>query len=424
MHTRLRNLPFILLSCVLSFTIAATVTLAAQDWPQFRGPTGDGLSTATGIPTEWSATDNVAWKTPIPGQGWSSPVVAADRIYLTTAVGDASSDESVSLRALAVDAATGRILWDVEVFHPPADTARKAHTKNTLASATPIVDGDRLFVHFGHMGTAALDLDGNIIWRQESVTYEPVHGNGGSPALVDDLIVFSCDAASEPFIVALDRASGDVRWRTPRKTTARNTFSFSTPTVINTGGAKQIISPASGFIGAYDPKTGGEIWRVTYGEGYSVVPRPVFAGDQLFVCSGFNDPSVLAIDPNNAAGDATDQHVVWRHKSGAPLTPSPLVLGDELYLVSDKGIANCLDRRSGDVHWTKRLGGDFSASPVAAEGRIYFQNEDGTVYVVRAAKTYELLATNDLEERALASPAVTSGALIFRTASHLWRITE
>ncbi len=409
---------------MLTIVLLACVPSAAADWPQFRGPNGDGLSTATGVPIHWTATENVDWKTPIPGQGWSSPILAAGRLYLTTATGDAEADEPVSLRAVCVDAATGRIVWNVEVLRPDTEAAGQVHSKNSLASSTPVVDGNRLYVHFGHMGTAALDLDGNVVWRQQNVTYDPMHGNGSSPVLVDDLLVFNCDAASNPFVVALDRATGDVRWRTPRKTPARSKFSFCTPIFIEVDGRKEIVSPGSGYVAAYNPKDGRENWRVKYGEGYSVVPRPIFAHGLIFVSSGFMQPKLLAIDPHAAAGDATDEHIVWSRERGAPLTPSPLVVGDELYLVSDNGIATCVDARSGDVHWTKRLGGDFSASPVAAEGRIYLQNEEGVIYVVRADKTYELLATNDLAERALASPAIADGALIVRTESHLWRIKQ
>jgi outer membrane protein assembly factor BamB len=398
-------------------------TCVANDWPQFRGPTGDGISTAAGVPVEWTADDNVAWKTPIPGSGWSSPVIAGGRLYLTTATGDADSGD-VALRAVCLNAADGQIIWNVEVFRPKPDAARQAHTKNSLASSTPIVTEDRLYVHFGHMGTAALDLAGNIVWQQQSVTYPPVHGNGGSPVLVGDVLVFSCDAASDPFVAALDRNDGNVRWRTPRNTTAGKKFSFSTPLVIEVDGEKQVISAGSGFVGAYDPEDGREIWRVRYGEGYSVVPRPVFAHDTLFVSSGFNRPSILAIDPKGARRDATASNVLWTHERGAPLTPSMIVAGEELYMVADNGVATCLDARTRQTHWTKRLGGDFSASPIWAEGRVYFLSEEGTTHVVKADKSYELLATNELGERSLASPAVDDGALYIRTESHLWRISK
>jgi outer membrane protein assembly factor BamB len=192
--------------------------------------------------------------------------------------------------------------------------------------------------------------------------------------------------------------------------------------VIDVDGRQQIISPGSGMVGAYDPRDGREVWRVNYGEGFSVVPRPVFANGFVYLTSGFMRANLLAIDPRGARGDATDSHVVWKYDRGVPTTPSPLVAGDEIYFVSDNGVATCLDARSGEVHWSERLGGGFSASPVAAEGRVYFVNEAGVTYVVRAAVEFELLATNDLGEPSLASPAVDDGAIYLRTESHLWRI--
>ncbi len=394
---------------------------AALDWPQFRGPDGQGISTATNIPVHWSTTSNVVWKTEVPLQGWSSPVVSEGKIYLTSAV-EGSTPNQISLRVLCFDAAGGKPVWNVEALQAAASDARKIHSKNSAASPTPVVSNGRIFVHFGHMGTAALDLSGNVIWRQTTLKYPPVHGNGGSPALVEGLLVFSCDGAENPFLAALDATTGQVRWRTPRNTPARSKFSFSTPLLIEVDGQKEIISPASGFVGGYNPQTGAELWRVRYGEGYSVVPRPVFAHGLLFVSSSFDRPVVYAIRPNGAKGDATATHIVWSHPKGAPNTPSMLIAGDELYFVSDSGIATCLDARTGKVHWSERLGGDFSASPVFAEGRVYFQNEGGAGFVVQAGKEFQLLAKNDLGERSLASAAVVDNALILRTASHLWRL--
>ncbi|MCI0333278.1 MAG: PQQ-like beta-propeller repeat protein [Planctomycetes bacterium] len=232
----------------------------------------------------------------------------------------------------------------------------------------------------------------------------------------------NCDSEEDPFLVALDRANGEVRWRTNRHTSAMKKFSFSTPIVIEVDGAKQIISPGSGFVGAYDPADGREIWRVGYGEGYSVVPRPVFAHGLLIVVSGFDKPTLLAIDPQAASGDVTESHVKWRHEKGAPLTSSVLVVGDELYFVSDAGVASCLDARTGKVHWTKRLGGNFSASPVSAAGRVYFQSEEGITQVVATGASFQLLATNDIEERTLASAAVSENTFFLRSEFHLWRI--
>jgi outer membrane protein assembly factor BamB len=323
---------------------------------------------------------------------------------------------------MCLDAADGKVLWDVEVFRPDPAAAAAIHKKNSPASATPIVADGKLYVHFGHMGTAALDLSGKVLWRQASVTYPPVHGNGGSPALAGGLLVFNCDGANDPFVAAVDAASGEVRWKTPRDTPAKSKFSFSTPLAIDVDGRAQLVSAASGFVAGYDPADGRELWRVRYGEGYSVVPRPVYAHGLLFVSSGFDSPVLYAIRPAGAAGDVTDTHVAWKARKGAPCTPSPLVVGDEVYFVSDTGVATCADAKTGAVHWTERLDGNFSASPVSAEGRVYFQNESGVGYVVAADRSFRLLAENDLGEPSLASYAVADGALFIRTRNHLWRI--
>jgi outer membrane protein assembly factor BamB len=415
-------------SCALALALtgpAAFARAAADEWPQFRGPTGQGVSAATGVPVEWGPAKNVAWKTEIPGRGWSSPVLSGGRVYLTTAAGPANG--AVSLYAVCLDAGTGKVLWDTQVFRPDPGLARAKHEKNSPASATPVVAGDRVYVHFGPMGTAALDLAGKVVWRQESLKYPSVHGNGGSPALVStkagDLLVFSCDGASNPFVAALDARTGKVAWKTPRNTPAKRTFSFSTPLAIEAGGTTEVVIPGSGMLGAYDPATGKERWRVRYGEGYSVVPRPVLAHGLLYLSSGFDQPAVYAIKPDGAKGDATKTSVAWTIRKGAPTTPSPLVLGDELYFVSDSGVATCADAKTGAVHWTKRLeGGGVSASPVAAEGRVYVQNEAGVGFVVEAGKAFKLLAENDLGEPSLASYAVADGALFIRTERHLWKI--
>ena len=343
------------------------------------------------------------------------------RFYLTTAIGGESGAE-LKLHALCLDAASGQTLWDTEVFQPDAAAAQAMHRKNSPASATPIVTGERLYVHFGHMGTAALDLAGKVVWKQTELKYPPVHGSGGSPALVGDALVFSCDGERDPFIVALDSTTGAIRWKTPRNSPAKKQFSFSTPLSITVGGVPEIISPGPGFVGAYAVKDGREIWRVGYGEGYSVVPRPVFAHGLLYVSSSFDSAVLYAIRPEGATGDATATNVAWTSRKAAPHTASTVVVGDEIYFVSDAGIATCADAKTGEVYWSERLGGGFSASPVVAEGRIYFQNEAGAGFVVKAAKKYELLATNDLAERSLASYAIADGAIFIRTEKQLWQV--
>jgi outer membrane protein assembly factor BamB len=375
------------------------------------------MSAAKTVPVSWSATRNIKWHTPIPGRGWSSPVISRGRVYLTTALA-ARDKDAISLRALCLNAPDGMILWDVEVFRH--DASGRVHQKNSLASPTPIIQGERLYVHFGHLGTAALNLEGEVVWRQTELTYESVHGNGGSPILIGDLLVFNCDGAENPYVAALDAGTGKLRWKTPRDSPAQNKFSFSTPLEI----AGSIISAGGGLVAAYEPRDGSELWRVRYGEGFSIVPRPVFAQGMLFVSTGFNSPVLLAIRPEGATGDVTESRVVWSTTRGAPLTPSVLAVGEEVYFVSDGGIATCADARTGKVHWTERLGGNFSASPVYAEGRIYFQSEEGVGLVIKHSKSFEVIAKNNLDEPTLASYAVIDGGLFIRSQAHLWHVVK
>lgn len=397
----------------------SALTAHAENWPQFRGPTGQGLSTDRRLPVEWTSTNNVAWKQPIPGQGWSSPSYVDGRLYLTTSENPASG--GLSLRALCLDAASGRTLWNTEVLAPDASKAGRIHGKNSHASPTPLIEGDRIYVHFGHHGTACLDPQGNVLWRNDTLPYPPVHGGGGSAIIVEDALVFSCDGASDPFVVALNKHDGRVLWKVPRATPAKKQFSFSTPLAISVKGRTQIISPGSGMVCAYAPEDGRELWRVRYGEGYSVVPRPVFAQGLVFISSGFDAPKTFAIRPDGM-GDVTDTHIAWTTTKGAPNTPSMLAVGDELYMVSDAGVATCLDARTGQVHWNERVGGPCSASPIHAGGRIYIQDEEGVGTVIKAGKEFQKLATNPLGERTLASYAVGPGTLFIRGEKHLFCI--
>jgi outer membrane protein assembly factor BamB len=394
---------------------------ASESWPEFRGPTGQGIAPEGPLPGEWSPTKNVAWKHPIPGSGWSSPVVDAGRIYLTTSVPvEKSASKDLSLRALCLDAHTGSTIWDTEVFLESGQKAPRVHQKNTHASPTPLLHAGKLYVHFGHQGTACLDLDGSVLWRNISVNYQPVHGNGGSPVFVDGMLVFSCDGGDSACVVALDAATGELRWKTPRTSKAQRKFSFSTPLVISVNGKSQIISAGSDMVGAYEPQSGREIWRVRY-IGYSVIPRPVYAQGLVFVTSGFSTPSLIAIRPDGQ-GDVTRTHIAWRTSRAAPLTPSPLVVGDELYTVADNGVASCLEATTGKVLWQERIGGNYSASPLYGDGKVYFQSEQGPAVVVKAGKQFERVAKNTLDERALASYAAADGALFIRTEKHLYRI--
>ena len=388
------------------------------DWPEFRGPGGMGHAAATGLPVRWSETDNVAWKTPLPGLGWSSPVVHRGRVYVTTAV--AVDGGGQSLRLVALDAVTGRLEWDRELFVQPGPV--QIHAKNSHASPTPLIADERIVAHFGPHGTACTTLDGEVVWRQ-TLPYAPQHGNGGSPARAGDVLVICCDGNDARYVVGLELATGRIRWRTERATSPAKGFSFATPLVTTVAGRLQAICPGSDAVFAYDPADGREIWRVAYPGGYSVIPRPVHAAGLVFVVSGYDRAVLYAIDPTGA-GDVTASHVRWTLDRGAPHTPSVLVVGEELYCVSDKGVATCLDARSGAERWVERLGGNFSASPLHADGIVYFQNEAGEAILVKAGPTFEELARNRLGdgERTFASFAVDGGALIIRTESSMYSI--
>ena len=406
-----------------TFVVTATLitatfsTRASDSWPEFRGPTGQGHSTLKALPTTWSTNQNVAWRQEIPGNGWSSPVLHDGRVYLTTAAQPKGATKQ-TLQALCLNSATGKSVWATDIFQ---DDISKGHKKNSQASPTPVLADGRLYVHFGHQGTACLDLAGKVIWKNNDLRYSPVHGNGGSPALVGSALVFSSDGLPEPFVAALDKDTGKLLWKTKRVTDAKKKFSFSTPLVLEVNGQPQIISPGSGAVCAYDPKDGTELWRVRYGEGYSVVPRPIFGHGLLFLSSGFDQPWVYAIRPGGS-GDVTETHVAWKLTKGAPHTPSLLLVGDELYFVSDAGIASCVDAKTGTVHWQERVGKGCSASPLYADGKIYVQDEVGLGVVLQAGKEFKVLAKNALGEATLASYAAGDGALFIRTEKNLYRI--
>jgi hypothetical protein len=396
---------------------AAVVTLRAEDWPEFRGPTGQGHSTEHNLPFEWSESRNVLWKAPVPGIGWSSPAIANGRVWLTTAVKDRNGG---SLRAIAYDIATGREAVNTEVFH--VRSVDPLNPKNSLADATPILDGDRVYVHFGADGTAALTTSGDVIWKTR-FAYESQHGDGGSPALYGDLLIINCDGDDVAYVVAVEKATGKVRWKTSRRRPYAQ--AYSTPLVIRVGNRDELISVGAYRTTAYDPTTGQEIWRVSYPvsfpDGFSNVMRPVFGAGLLFISGGFNIPSFLAVRPDGT-GDVTKTHIAWTLMRGAPLTPSPLLIDDELYIVNDTGIAVCLDARTGQTYWQHRLNGTYSASPVFADGRIYFLSEEGLATVVAPGRQFRELASNTLSGDTLASIAVSNGSIFIRSASHLYRI--
>lgn len=405
----------------LWFLLVTSLPLVAADsWPEFRGPTADGHAPEANVPTLWSATSKTRWKIPVEGKAWSSPVIADGKVYVSTAV---SKDAKLSLKALCFELADGKQVWERTVFEKAEGAI---HAKNSHASPTPVYAEGKLYVHFGHDGTAAMNAgDGSILWTQTSLSYAPVHGNGGSPVVHDGKLIFSSDGQADPFIVALSTADGSVVWKTPRNVTVQRTFSFATPLLIEVNGKIQIISPASGAVIAYDPADGREIWRFRYGEGYSVVPRPLHRDGVIYVCSGFNRAILYAVK-TDGTGDVTDTHLVWQDDKTVPKESSPILVGDEIYFNDDKGILSCLDAATGKEHYRERLDGQggYSASPVFAGGHLYFHNGNGITTVVKPGKTFTKVAENQLGEYGLSSFAVVSDGFVIRTEGHLIRLGE
>ena len=401
---------------------------SAKEWNKFRGPSGDGHVTVKSIPLKWSETENIKWKVSVPGKGWSSPVISADKIYLTSAVAEGDNQDAADvnreLRVICFSANNGKKLWDTKVFDQKP-LKRPIHHKNSHASPTAIVDNDRIYVHFGHMGSACLNLQGEIIWKNDELKYDPLHGNGGTPIIVDDLFFYSADALTNPFVVALNKNTGKVVWKKSRSETKQaRKFSFSTPTFINMGGRSQIISPASGAVFSYDSKTGEELWSVDYG-GWSVIPKPGVYKNMIYVGTGYERAHLLGIRVDEKSkGNVTESHVEWEITKRAPNTPSFMIVDDLMYFISDGGIATCVEPLTGEIIWQERTAGPISASPVHFDGKIYFLDEQGKTTVIKAGRKFEVIAENKIGERTLASFGISEGAIYIRSEKNLFRIGE
>lgn len=378
-------------------------------WPRWRGPSGQGVVDGTGYTDRWSATENVIWRSTVPGSGNSSPIVWADRIFLTTA-----RDGGRRLFVLAYRQSDGSLLWETEVA---PGSAERVHGKNGHASATPVTDGERVYASLGGRGIVALDLDGNVLWHTEIGQIANYHGPAGSPLLYRDRLIIYQDQKGGAFVAAFDTATGAEVWRTDRDASV----GWGTPVAIRVAGRDELIVSSQHTVIAYDPDTGGELWRCG-GNRFEVIPTPVVAAGLVFCTSGRAGPT-LAIRPGGS-GDVTDTHVAWSTPRGSPFVPSPIVVGDYLYTINDmSSVVTCFEAATGEVMWQERLGRPlregFSASPVAVDGKLFFTNDNGTTFVVRAGPEFELLHTNDIGARTLASPALVGGRWYIRTEVEL-----
>lgn len=409
---------------------AAVIVAALAQWPQFRGPDGTGISRNTGLPIAWSETRNVKWKTAIHGRAWSSPVVLGNQVWVSTATPDGKQ-----LSALALAKDTGKILFDLELFQ--VATPQFAHKFNTYASPTPVIEPGRIYVTFGSPGTAALDTaTGKVVWERRDLECNHFRGAGSSPILFGDLLIMHYDGSDVQYLVALDKRTGKTVWKTDRsvdfadldpngKPKADGDFrkAFATPHVVMAGNTPVLVSLGSMATYGYDPLTGKELWRVEEKGNFSSSTRPVAGHGLVYYPTGFNTAQIFAVRPDGR-GDVTKTHVAWRFGRGVPNKPSLLLLGDVIYMINDGGIVTSVDAKTGQEVWRSRLPGSYSASPVAADGRIYFFSEDGKATVIEAGREFKVLSENTLESGFMASPAIDGRALYLRTHTHLYRIEE
>lgn len=441
---------------VLSFLLPALASLclawgsvaaAGSLWPEFRGPGGIGIAPGGKAPLHWSETENITWKTPLPGRGWSSPVLADGQVYMTTAIEVFPTEEeaqqlyarkgtdpdhikarqiakSITLKLLVVDQKSGELMETATLFEIEEPDA--IHRFNSYASPTPVIDGDHLFCHFGTFGTACVDRgDLSIVWERK-IPLEHAVGPGSSPFIHGDLLVLICDGVDEQYVTALDKKNGSDVWRTDRPPMDTDDGdkkkSYDTPIAVTDRlGREQLICMGSQWVVAYEPATGEELWKVRHGTGFSVVPRPVVGHGMVYISTGYGKAQLWAIRIDGT-GDVTDTHVVWTETRRIPTKPSPLLVGDELYVIDDGGVATCFNAHDGTVHWTGRIGGNHTASPLYADGRIYFSSQEGTVTVIRPGTEFEILAENELEGQLMASPLLADEALFLRSDTALYRI--
>ncbi len=400
---------------------AAPATLAAEAWSEFRGPSGDGVSRERGLPVEWSETDGVAWKTPIAGKAWSSPVIADGVVWMTNA-----TEDGTRLSAVAVAADSGRVIHDLTLFEPTEPAF--CHDFNSHASCTPVLENHRLYAHFGSAGTACIDTDtGAVLWKQEELRCDHHRGPGSSPIIHGNLLIVPFDGFDVQYVAAMETQSGRVVWKRDRgidygSDDGDAKKAYGTGTVIEANGRPQVIIPSAGATIAYAPATGEEIWRVNHG-GMNASARPLHGNGLVYLNTGAGGMKMLAVRPDGT-GDVTGSGVAWTSPKGSGCRASQVLVGDRLFHIGNAGTATVLDAITGEAVWQKRLGGEFSSSPILADGRIYCPNQEGQTFVVSAAAPYEVIVTNTLDEGCMASPAAYDRALFLRTTGHLYKLVR
>jgi outer membrane protein assembly factor BamB len=425
---------------LLAASVAFSGVLHAEDWPQWRGPDGQGHATSASAPTHFSETQNLAWKTPLPGRGHSSPVIMGEQIWLTTALENpASPDEakrrlaantgdqpltvlsSVSLRALCLNKATGEIQHDIQLLN--VKDPQWVHQLNSYASPTPVLEAGRLYCHFGAYGSACVDTSTeSLLWQNQELSIQHENGPGSTPVLWKDHLIFHCDGSDQQYITALDKNTGKTAWKTQRSGQMRENpqqkKAYGTPLIVPMqDGQPVVVSTAADWLYGYDPQTGKELWKLAYGQlGFSMSPRPVAGHGMVYFSTSFSPPTIMAVKYEGL----DKPQLAWSSKKNAPSIPSPLLVGDELYFVNDGGILSCLDAHSGEEVYRERLGGKFTASLTHAAGHIYACSREGVVTVVKAGRKFEIVATNQLDGGLYASPAIVDSKLFIRSDTALY----
>ena len=390
-------------------------------WPEFRGPNGVGIAEEAELPAEFGEHKNVVWKAPIHGWGHSSPVVWGDQVWMTTA-----TEDGLRMSAVCVDANSGKIVHDLVLFENQS-VSPDHHEANSFASSSPAIEEGRVYCHFGHYGTACVDTKtGDVLWERRDIEVDEYRGPASSPILFENLLIFACDGFDKQFVIALDKMTGRTVWKADRKIdhgTDNGDFkkAYGTPSVFEIAGRKQLVAPSAVETVTYDPRTGEELWRVRHGWMNASI-RPLYAHGLVFIAAGKDDTGLIAVKPGR--GRITEDGIVWKSGKMVAQKPSPIIMGDLMFMVNDIGIATCRSVKTGEIYWTQRLGGDFWASPVSDGEKIFCFSKDGKVPVFESSKEFKLLAENQFPEGFHSTPAIADNAMFLRSRHHLYRIEQ
>lgn len=407
------------LIAVLLVVLTAVTAHAQNEWPQFRGPDGQGIAPSADPPITWNEQENIVWKTPIHGRGWSSPVIWGDQLWMGTA-----SEDGKEMFAVCVDRNDGHVIHDLPLFRN--EKPDEIHVTNSYASPTPVIEAGRVYIHFGSYGTACLDTaDGHVIWERRDLPCNHWRGPGSSPILFENLMIVHYDGYDFQYIAALNKENGETVWKKDREIAFLSTDgdmrkAYSTPLVIDANGRLQLISTCANGALAYDPRTGEVLWKVHF-ENHSATARPLFDGQYVYLNTGFSKADLWAVRPDGS-GDVTDTNVIWKRSKSVGSQPSQLLVDGLIYLVHDAGVASCIDAATGEEVWLKRLGGNYASSPIYAGGRIYLCSQEGDTLVLQPGREFKELAKNKLDDGCMASPAAVGKSLFLRTKTHLYRI--